>query len=236
MLERNRRLRKERQQAVILEQSSGAPTWRRLLTQVERVSIDAHSWFVIAIAGSLSFLFAAIPNNHLLQGAFIGVNAAIISIVTEWLSDLKLGYCSDGWWLNRNFCCWELDNSNYGCPNWHFWSPNSVGRWFVYVLCAVIFSYIAAHLVRVFARYAAGSGISEIKVILAGFVMKGYLGGWTLIIKSITLVCELVLLRMLRLTTTKLKAIRNCLRPLCWQRRPFRSRGLLHWLCRGQDV
>jgi chloride channel 3/4/5 len=63
------------------------------------------------------------------------------------------------------------------------------------VLFAVVFSYVAAHLVRVFARYAAGSGISEIKVIIAGFVMKGFLGGWTLIIKSITLVREILLAR-----------------------------------------
>lgn len=38
-----------------------------------------------------------------------------------------------------------------------------------------------------FAPYAAGSGISEIKCIIAGFVMKGFLGFWTLLIKSICL-------------------------------------------------
>jgi len=52
-----------------------------------------------------------------------------------------------------------------------------------------LFSWICAHLVHNYARYAAGSGISEIKCILAGFIMKGYLGGWTLIIKTLTLVC-----------------------------------------------
>lgn len=51
-----------------------------------------------------------------------------------------------------------------------------------------MFSFIAAHFVKSFAKYAAGSGISEIKCILAGFVMKGYLGIWTLAIKSLTLV------------------------------------------------
>ena len=45
----------------------------------------------------------------------------------------------------------------------------------------------AAGLVKSFAPYAAGSGISEIKCIIAGFVMKGFLGLWTLIIKSIAL-------------------------------------------------
>ncbi|OCF37887.1 voltage-gated chloride channel [Kwoniella heveanensis BCC8398] len=35
--------------------------------------------------------------------------------------------------------------------------------------------------------YAAGSGIPEIKTILSGFVIHGYLGGWTLITKSVGL-------------------------------------------------
>jgi hypothetical protein len=51
-----------------------------------------------------------------------------------------------------------------------------------------IFSFVAAHLVRNMARYAAGSGISEIKCIIAGFTMKGFLGLMTLFIKSVTLV------------------------------------------------
>ena len=42
-------------------------------------------------------------------------------------------------------------------------------------------------LVKSFAPYAAGSGISEIKCIIAGFVMKGFLGFWTLLVKSIAL-------------------------------------------------
>ena len=50
---------------------------------------------------------------------------------------------------------------------------------------------MAAHLVRSLAKYAAGSGISEIKCILAGFVMKGFLGFATFFIKSITLVSVL---------------------------------------------
>jgi chloride channel 3/4/5 len=49
------------------------------------------------------------------------------------------------------------------------------------------FAFIAATLVKSFAPYAAGSGISEIKCIIAGFVMKGFLGFWTLVIKSVAL-------------------------------------------------
>lgn len=51
----------------------------------------------------------------------------------------------------------------------------------------MLLAFIAAILVKCFAPYAAGSGISEIKCIIAGFVMKGFLGAWTLLIKSIAL-------------------------------------------------
>lgn len=54
-----------------------------------------------------------------------------------------------------------------------------------------IFAFVAAHLVRTMALYAAGSGISEIKCILAGFIMKGFLGFGTFFIKSLTLVRSL---------------------------------------------
>lgn len=46
----------------------------------------------------------------------------------------------------------------------------------------------AVTLVRTFAPYACGSGIPEIKCILSGFVIRGYLGKWTFIIKSVGLI------------------------------------------------
>ncbi|KAI2483174.1 hypothetical protein Ptr902_05491 [Pyrenophora tritici-repentis] len=57
----------------------------------------------------------------------------------------------------------------------------------MYILFAALFSFTAARLVKSFAPYAAGSGISEMKCIIAGFVMKGFLGFTTLFIKSIGL-------------------------------------------------
>lgn len=41
---------------------------------------------------------------------------------------------------------------------------------------------------QVFAPYACGSGIPEIKCILSGFVIRGYLGKWTFLIKSVGLI------------------------------------------------
>ena len=45
-----------------------------------------------------------------LVGAAIGLNAAFLNIVTEWLSDVKLGYCSTAFYLNEDFCCWGEDS------------------------------------------------------------------------------------------------------------------------------
>lgn len=47
---------------------------------------------------------------------------------------------------------------------------------------------VAACLVKSFAPYASGSGIPEIKCILSGFIIRGYLGKWTFVIKSVGLI------------------------------------------------
>ncbi|KAL4073717.1 chloride channel [Scleroderma citrinum] len=167
--ERNRRIREESARSTYRgPQGEITPTW--LWAQFWRLLSAGESWFVITLAGVI-----------------IGANAALISIVTRWLSDIKMGYCADGWWLNQQFCCWEIDSDEEFCHSWHPWSTVSLARWLLYVIFAGAFSFVAAHLVRTMAKYAAGSGISEIKCILAGFVMKGFLGFATFCIKSITL-------------------------------------------------
>ena len=57
----------------------------------------------------------------------------------------------------------------------------------MYILIGLAFGMTSAFFVRGFAPYACGSGIPEIKTILSGFIIRGYLGKWTLIIKSIAL-------------------------------------------------
>jgi chloride channel 3/4/5 len=46
----------------------------------------------------------------------------------------------------------------------------------------------ATVLVRTYALYARHSGIPEIKTILGGFVIRHFMGPWTLAIKSLGLV------------------------------------------------
>ncbi|KAI9279140.1 chloride channel [Sporodiniella umbellata] len=70
--------------------------------------------------------------------------SALIAIVTDWLSDIKLGYCQNAWWLNQKFCCWEIENSDGGCADWKDWGESMgfgpdiyVIKWLFYVLWAV---------------------------------------------------------------------------------------------------
>ncbi|KAJ2546446.1 glycerol ethanol, ferric requiring protein, partial [Coemansia sp. RSA 1933] len=127
-------------------------------------------------------------------GALIGVNTAFISIVTEWLSDLKLGVCTAGWWLNEDFCCWQEDSGSGGssgsCAQWMTWDRLLLGshvafvRWVAFVAVGSGVATLCAWLVRAYAPMAAGSGLPEIKATLGGYTIRGFMGGWTLLMKS----------------------------------------------------
>lgn len=52
----------------------------------------------------------------------------------------------------------------------------------------VFFAICAGLLVKCYAAYAKHSGIPEIKTVLGGFVIKQFMGAWTLIVKSLGLV------------------------------------------------
>ncbi|KAL8965883.1 MAG: hypothetical protein Q9197_006279 [Variospora fuerteventurae] len=161
--EQSRRRARRKQNAGVFE-LKGSLGWRRRLED----TYDAgQAWIVVTLVG-----------------AAIGLNAGFLNIITEWLSDIKLGYCTTAFYLNENFCCWGDEK---GCPEWRPWSSFWPVNYFLYLLFSTIFALASASLVKAFAPYAAGSGISEIKCIIAGFVMKGFLGFWTLLIKSICL-------------------------------------------------
>ncbi|KAJ1734406.1 glycerol ethanol, ferric requiring protein [Coemansia sp. Benny D160-2] len=127
-------------------------------------------------------------------GALIGINTAMISIVTEWLSDLKLGVCQGAWWLNEEFCCWQQEQqNNSSCDQWATWDQLLVGthvgvvRWAAFVAIGTGVAATCAWLVREYAPMAAGSGLPEIKATLSGYAVRGFLGGWTLAMKSVGL-------------------------------------------------
>jgi hypothetical protein len=64
---------------------------------------------VVTLIGSYGILESRKSADQRI-GAAIGVNAAFLNIITEWLSDVKLGYCKTAFYLNESFCCWGEDN------------------------------------------------------------------------------------------------------------------------------
>ncbi|MCL4144210.1 UNVERIFIED_CONTAM: hypothetical protein GTU68_033103 [Idotea baltica] len=133
-----------------------------------------------------------------LVGVIGGAVAGTIDIGTSWMSDLRFGVCPGAFWFNKEQCCWSSNETYFDqdeCPEWYTWpevfrhSRDGAGGYIIsyifYVLWSLLFASLAASLVMMFAPYACGSGIPEIKTILSGFIIRGYLGKWTLLIKSL---------------------------------------------------
>lgn len=60
-------------------------------------------------------------------------------------------------------------------------------EYLVFVVLSILFATCASLLVNRYSIYAKQSGIPEIKTVLGGFVIRRFLGGWTLIVKSLGL-------------------------------------------------
>ncbi|EKX39955.1 hypothetical protein GUITHDRAFT_113947 [Guillardia theta CCMP2712] len=178
--ERDRLLREALQKSRQMRHRSRSK-WRRILSD----SLTAgEGWFVFLIVGF-----------------FTGLLAGMIQVSREWAFDLKFGYCSEGgFWNSRKECC-RISKDEDSCWQWRTWSeflmglPGSGKRdrgygldYLLYMLWCTVLGTWSAWLVKTFAPFASGSGIPEIKTILGGFVMKGYLGGRVLLIKSVALV------------------------------------------------
>jgi len=133
-------------------------------------------------------------------GIAVGGIAAAIDVASDWMGDLKQGVCSnveDGgrFYLSRPFCCWGT-NSYAECHDWRAWSAmlgvqNRGGSYMIeylfFVCLSVLFAACASVLVNRYSLYAKQSGIPEIKTMLGGFVIRRFLGAWTLVVKSLGL-------------------------------------------------
>ena len=87
--EQLRRRAKRKENAGFFEREGGLGWRQRLFDSYEA----GQAWIVVTLVG-----------------ATIGLNAGFLNIVTEWLSDIKLGHCTTAFYLNENFCCWGAEN------------------------------------------------------------------------------------------------------------------------------
>eukprot|EP00835_Amoeboradix_gromovi_P005044 NODE_439_length_8587_cov_0.367224.p1 type:complete len:769 gc:universal NODE_439_length_8587_cov_0.367224:2335-29(-) len=135
-------------------------------------------------------------------GVSVGVVQVFLVYFAVYLQDIKAGYCIDNVLYHRSKCCRYLLGN---CSSWLPWSSltffknsNSMFVDFsIYFLFSLLFGYLAVAITLEFAYkqpnsnsypeivspYGANSGLPEIKTILSGFIIRGYLGTRTLIVK-----------------------------------------------------
>ncbi|KAH6654753.1 chloride channel [Truncatella angustata] len=169
---------KERQRLRVLYSSASG-----IVGYVQQLLDASQTWFILV-----------------LTGIAVGALAAGIDVTSDWLGDLKAGYCSSGpdggaFYLNRGFCCFGYDQGAK-CVGWKPWAAalgitSAGGKWFIeyffFLLLSVTFALCAGILVKEYGLYAKHSGIPEIKTMLGGFIIRRFLGGWTLVTKCLGL-------------------------------------------------
>lgn len=95
------------------------------------------------------------------------------------MTDLKFGICPQAFWLNREQCCWSSNETSFdsgNCSQWLTWAEvlgqpragagSYIISYLFYIVLALLFAALSASLVRMFAPYACGSGIPEVRSFL----------------------------------------------------------------------
>ncbi|EKG05457.1 CLC-type chloride channel, putative [Trypanosoma cruzi] len=123
-------------------------------------------------------------------GLLLGILGVFCDACSHWVSAFRLGICANFFWLGRNLCCVEQEE----CTGYYTWGEFFLGRgdrvapfadFCFYVLISTFAAMIASFFCKVYAPYAAGGGINEVKTIVSGHHVRRYLGGLTLITKAI---------------------------------------------------
>lgn len=118
---------KERQRLRVLSsQASG------LLGYVPQLLDASQAWAILVVTGMA-----------------VGTVAAAIDVTTDWLGDLKTGYCAAGpdggaFYLNKGFCCFGYDEWSK-CVGWRPWAAalgvgSAGGKWFIEYFFFLLFS------------------------------------------------------------------------------------------------
>ncbi|KAJ3129249.1 hypothetical protein HK100_008746 [Physocladia obscura] len=135
----------------------------------------------------------------LATGVLVGVIAAFIDMAETFLQQTREGYCAE--WSGSH----SPSNASSWCVRWVPWSA-ILGHEFglpVYAASAVIFAVIAVIVTNLsvvsrpseipggkpsLSYQASGGGIDEVKTILGGFVIRGFLGFNTFLTKVVGLI------------------------------------------------
>eukprot|EP00471_Norrisiella_sphaerica_P008863 CAMPEP_0184500012 /NCGR_PEP_ID=MMETSP0113_2-20130426/43316_1 /TAXON_ID=91329 /ORGANISM="Norrisiella sphaerica, Strain BC52" /LENGTH=838 /DNA_ID=CAMNT_0026888191 /DNA_START=142 /DNA_END=2658 /DNA_ORIENTATION=+ len=130
-----------------------------------------------------------------LVGAASAFTGSVIHQIASWMSGLKFGFCrGHGFWVSRTLCCIESERTT--CDAWANWSEILMDRdsgsywldYLIYVISGLLFATTSSYICSSYCPLSLGSGIAGTKVVLGGFIIRNFLSGATLIIKSVGLV------------------------------------------------
>nr|AXS58666.1 CLC chloride channel homeolog p [Epichloe coenophiala] len=164
----------------------------------------------VALDGSQGWILSA------LCGFVVALVAYVVDVAEATVFDFKDGYCATAWYLNEKQCCprgpcdnWKSWSQAFSSnPLGEMWTNFSIylasvvglaclSCWIALLTKTVVPSAyqlttldenLAASNPPMVYYSAAGSGVAEVRVILSGFVLHGFLGFKTLVIKSLALV------------------------------------------------
>jgi chloride channel 3/4/5 len=133
-------------------------------------------------------------NQGFLSAVVVGLILGILGVVSDasshWVSSFRSGICVGYFWLPPSLCCVQEEE----CENFISWGEFFNGKGnrvagftnFAFYICfSIVAATTASFFCKVYAPYAAGGGINEVKTIVSGYNVRRYLGGLTLLTKTI---------------------------------------------------
>lgn len=106
--------------------SIGGDRWKSSRQTIrKRLQGEPESLWLVLYFALFSLVFSdnfGLPFPHLKSGSLAG----LIDISAHWMTDLKEGICTEGFWFNHEHCCWNSDHVTFEdrdkCPEWNSWS------------------------------------------------------------------------------------------------------------------
>ncbi|ODV95310.1 hypothetical protein PACTADRAFT_3013 [Pachysolen tannophilus NRRL Y-2460] len=149
----------------------------------------------------ITTVFARIYYNNLkwivliLTGLILGPIAIIIDIASKWLRDFKYGLCYKNDKVNLfvpRLNCGEDDWIDWSHFIFNFINPDNTiihyfNNYFFYLASSVLLAWLAALVVKT-QPFTKLSGISELKIILSGFIINDFMNFKVAISKTIGLI------------------------------------------------
>eukprot|EP00927_Polykrikos_kofoidii_P038494 TRINITY_DN32872_c0_g1_i1.p1 TRINITY_DN32872_c0_g1~~TRINITY_DN32872_c0_g1_i1.p1 ORF type:complete len:894 (-),score=141.47 TRINITY_DN32872_c0_g1_i1:65-2746(-) len=146
----------------------------------------------------------------ILIGVLTALTGFLIGVTSDYLSDIRFGYCSGNPLASRITCCHEWMATHYGfvelgpCAakkdgqEWVPWPQllgmdfSHYGTWtrstlsvLIYTTFSALMAGISAALVCSFCPDARGGGVAEVKAAVSGFDLPRSLSAWCLLVKSL---------------------------------------------------